>query len=69
MKEEVITTVEENGKKTTTKTVTQKSVEKGISFGSALAMVISFCTWKSVGWAIVHGLFGWIYVIYFIIKY
>lgn len=71
MEEEVITTVEENGKKTTTKTktVTQKSVEKGISFGSALAMVISFCTWKSVGWAIVHGLFSWAYVIYYIIKY
>lgn len=71
MEEEVITTVEENGKKTTTKTktVTQKSVEKGISFGSALAMVISFCTWKSVGWAIVHGLFSWVYVIYYIIKY
>ncbi len=71
MEEEVITTVDENGKKTTTKTktVTQKSVEKGISFGSALAMVISFCTWKSVGWAIVHGLFSWAYVIYYIIKY
>ena len=71
MEEEVITTVEENGKKTTTKTktVTQKSVEKGVSFGSALAMVISFCTWKSVGWAIVHGLFSWAYVIYYIIKY
>lgn len=71
MEEEVITTVEENGKKTTTKTktVTQKSVEKGVSFGSALAMVISFCTWKSVGWAILHGLFSWAYVIYYIIKY
>lgn len=69
MKEEVTTTIEENGKKTTKKTVTQKSVEKGVSFGSALAMVISYCTWKSVGWAIVHGLFGWVYVIYFILKY
>lgn len=49
---------------------TAKSAAKtGISFGSALAMVISFTTWKSVGWAIIHGLLGWGYVIYYIIRY
>ena len=26
--------------------IVKRSVEKGISFGSALAMVISFVTWK-----------------------
>lgn len=51
------------------KKIVKRSVEKGISFGSALAMVISFATWKSVGWAIIHGLFGWVYVVYFMIKY
>ena len=51
------------------KKIVKRSVEKGVSFGSALAMVISFVTWKSVGWAIVHGLFGWVYVVYFMIKY
>ena len=49
--------------------IVKRSVEKGISFGSALAMVISFVTWKSIGWAIVHGALGWIYVIYYFIKY
>ncbi len=44
-------------------------VKTGISFGSALAMVISFTTWKSVGWAIFHGLLGWVYVIYYILQY
>ncbi len=52
-----------------TKVVQKTVVKEGISFGTALAMVISFVTWKSVGWAIVHGLLGWIYVIYFLIKY
>lgn len=47
----------------------KKSVKSGISFGSALAMVISYVTWHSIGWAIVHGLLGWIYVVYYIIKY
>lgn len=47
----------------------KKSVKTGISFGTALAMVISYTTWNSIGWAIVHGIFGWLYVIYYVIKY
>jgi len=46
-----------------------KTVKTGISFGSALAMVISYANWHSVGWAIIHGILSWIYVIYYIIKY
>lgn len=46
-----------------------KTIKTGISFGSALAMVISYTTWHSVGWAIFHGLLSWIYVIYFVIRY
>lgn len=37
----------------------------GASFGSALAMVISFSVNKSIGWAILHGLFSWFYVVYY----
>lgn len=44
-------------------------VKKGIGFGSCLAMVISFTMWKSVFWAILHGILGWIYVVYYLIKY
>ncbi len=47
----------------------KKSVKAGITFGSALAMVISYCNWHSVGWAIFHGLLSWVYVIYYIIRY
>ena len=50
-------------------TIVRKTVKSGISFGSALAMVISYTTWHSVGWAIVHGLLSWIYVIYFVLRY
>ena len=56
----------EGEKKTT---IVHKTVKSGITFGSALAMVISYTTWHSVGWAIVHGLLSWIYVIYFLLKY
>ena len=37
----------------------------GVSFGSALAMAISFNINQSLGWAILHGLLSWLYVIYF----
>ena len=37
----------------------------GASFGSALAMSISFSINKSIGWAILHGLFSWFYVVYY----
>ncbi|HKI98533.1 MAG TPA: hypothetical protein VKB51_08690 [bacterium] len=40
-------------------------VREGITFGSALAIAISFTTNHSILWAIVHGIFSWLYVIYF----
>ena len=49
--------------------VIQKSVKSGITFGSALAMVISYVNWQSVGWAIIHGLMSWVYVIYYMLRY
>jgi hypothetical protein len=45
------------------------AVKGGITFGTCLAMIISYTAWKSIGWAIVHGLLSWVYVIYYLIKY
>ena len=50
-------------------TIVKKTVKTGISFGSALAMVISYTAWHSIGWAIIHGIFSWFYVLYYIIRY
>ncbi len=36
----------------------------GASFGSALAMTISYAYNHSILWAIIHGLLSWIYVVY-----
>ena len=41
----------------------------GITFGSALAIAISWSANKSILWAIIHGVFSWLYVIYYFIKY
>ena len=51
------------------KRIVKRTVEKGVSFGSVLAMVISFVTWKSIIWAIIHSMFGWAYVIHYFVKY
>ncbi len=65
-------TVEEliyGSKKTVNTVKIEKSATVGVTFGSALALVISYVKWQSIGWALLHGGLGWIYVIYYIIKY
>ena len=52
-----------------TKRGTRTVVKSGITFGSCLAMVISYVNWHSVGWAIVHGLLSWVYVSYYLLRY
>ncbi len=49
--------------------VVETSVKTGITFGSALAMVISYSNWHSVGWAVLHGLMSWVYVVYYVLRY
>ncbi len=51
------------------KSITNKTVKSGITFGTCLAMVISYVTWQSIPWAIFHGILGWFYVIYYLLKY
>jgi hypothetical protein len=49
-------------------TRTREVVKHGASFGSALAMVISWSVNKSIFWAIVHGIFSWVYVVYYAVT-
>ena len=37
----------------------------GISFGTAMAIAISWTKNQSILWAIIHGIFSWLYVIYY----
>lgn len=41
----------------------------GISFGSALAITISWSANQSILWAIVHGVCSWLYVVYYAFRY
>ncbi|MEX2115260.1 MAG: hypothetical protein WEB37_00115 [Bacteroidota bacterium] len=49
--------------------IRQEVVRSGISFGTALALVISWTANGSILWAIVHGLLSWFYVIYYVVRY
>ena len=43
--------------------------ERFVAMGVVLAMIISYVNWHSIGWAILHGLLNWGYVLYYIIRY
>lgn len=45
------------------------SVSYGLGMGGCLAMILSYSINKSILWAILHGVFGWFYVIYFAIMH
>jgi len=44
------------------------SIQIGVGFGNALAIAISWSLYHSIGWAILHGIFSWFYVIYYFIT-
>ena len=46
---------------------TTEITRSGITMGSALAMILSYNASQSILWAILHGIFSWLYVIYFVI--
>jgi hypothetical protein len=41
------------------------TIYEGMTFGSVLAVVISWSLYKSIFWAILHGFFSWFYVVYY----
>ncbi|MGB1393581.1 MAG: hypothetical protein ACPH4O_04950 [Flavobacteriaceae bacterium] len=47
--------------------IKQNVVKNGIGIGSVIAIVVSWDRNKSILYALLHGILGWLYVIYFII--
>lgn len=46
--------------------LSSKAIDGGIGLGSIVAVVASWSRNKSILWAVIHGLLGWIYVVYFL---
>lgn len=47
----------------------KSSAAGGFGIGSIIAAIISYAKWHSIGYAILHGILGWFYVIYYLIAY
>ena len=46
----------------------REGARAGIGLGSALAVAISWSLHKSILWAVIHGVFSWFYVIYYMLT-
>lgn len=54
--------------RTRTRERSAQVVKAGASFGSALAIAISWSEHHSILWAIVQGFLSWLYVLYYAIT-
>ena len=39
------------------------------TIGEMIACLISAICWKSFGWCIIHAIFGWWYILYFLVVH
>ena len=56
-----------HGRRSWRKISRNPTVRSGVSFGTALAIVLSYTKNASILWAIIHGILSWFYVVYRII--
>jgi hypothetical protein len=42
------------------------STSSGIGLGSVIAAILSYSVNNSILWALIHGFFGWFYVLYYV---
>ncbi len=47
----------------------RESIRSGIHFGNVIAVIISWTVNKSILWALLHGICGWLYVLYYCFAY
>jgi hypothetical protein len=46
----------------------ERVINYGIGLGSAIAIAVSWFRNKSIAFAILHGILGWLYIIYYLIT-
>lgn len=47
--------------------ITTNLTMSGLGLGTILSVVISYDLYKNVFWAFLHGLLGWIYVVFYLV--
>ena len=53
---------------TRNRTWVRTGASTGLGMGSALAITISWSLHQSIVWAIIHGFFGWLYVVWYAVT-
>ncbi|RPD94617.1 hypothetical protein EGM88_11830 [Aureibaculum marinum] len=48
--------------------VQQTIIRNGVGLGGVIAVTVSWERNKSILWAILHGIFSWVYVIYYTLS-
>jgi uncharacterized membrane protein YjjB (DUF3815 family) len=38
---------------------------QGVTLGCVMAAILSYAKWKSFWWMFLHGILGWLYIIYY----
>ena len=51
-----------------TSEVQRSVISNGISLGTVIAAITSWTRNRSVLWMIIHGIFSWFYVLYFVLT-
>jgi hypothetical protein len=46
----------------------KNTIGGGIGIGTIIAIIVSWHRNQSILWCIVHGIFGWLYVIYYVLT-
>ncbi len=44
-------------------------ISRGVGVGSVMAMIISWSVNHSFWWMLLHGIFGWFYIIYYYLGF
>lgn len=48
--------------------MSKSSSSSGVGLGAIVAAILSWTKWHSVLWLIIHAIFGWFYVIYYLVT-
>jgi len=64
----MLTSIECYSQQTGNSEIKNSAIKSGIGLGSVLAVVVSWERNKSVLFAFIHGIFSWLYVLYFVLT-
>jgi len=47
--------------------MSKNSIGAGVGIGNIIAIVVSWSVNHSILWALIHGILGWLYIVYYVL--